>query len=92
MWTCVVAVIMSTSTAMPPRALRPPTLRRFNVGATKPAGWLQDELLLQAHGVSTWANVCVGQRQRMRGMRLVQCVAACTLWYAGGARLRGIMP
>ena len=33
-------------------ALRSPALLRLPVGATKPAGWLRDELQLQAKGIS----------------------------------------
>jgi hypothetical protein len=33
-------------------SLRPPALRRLDTGATKPLGWLKDELTLQAKGLS----------------------------------------
>lgn len=36
----------------PQQALRPPTLLRLRAGATKPLGWLKDELTLQARGLS----------------------------------------
>ena len=32
--------------------IREPVLRRLNVGATKPKGWLMDELNLQSKGLS----------------------------------------
>eukprot|EP00912_Choanoflagellata_sp_UC4_P001321 UC4_evm1s812 len=34
------------------RQLRPPTLTRLKTGATKPRGWLERELTLQAEGIS----------------------------------------
>ena len=34
------------------RQLRPPTLRRLPTGATKPNGWLERELQLQAKGMT----------------------------------------
>jgi hypothetical protein len=39
-------------TAPPPELLLPPRLQRLGCGATKPAGWLKDELTLQARGIS----------------------------------------
>eukprot|EP01050_Picozoa_sp_SAG11_P003016 SAG11_NODE_162_length_13962_cov_19.035562_5_plen_210_part_00 len=39
-------------TNVPPEMLRPPILSRLGAGATKPAGWLKDELTLQARGIS----------------------------------------
>ena len=32
--------------------LRPPALRRLVVGATRPKGWLMDEMTLQAKGIT----------------------------------------
>lgn len=44
---CCLAVAASASDK-----LRPPTLTRLATGATKPTGWLLDELALQAQGLS----------------------------------------
>lgn len=41
-----------TSSLAAVQALRPPALERLPTGAIKPAGWLKDELMLQAKGIS----------------------------------------
>ena len=52
------AVLLATGHAhshtfhTPPRELKAPVLQRLAVGATKPMGWLLDELTLQAKGLS----------------------------------------
>jgi hypothetical protein len=42
----------SDSDDVPAKLLRPPALQRLPTGATKPLGWLKDELALQARGLS----------------------------------------
>jgi hypothetical protein len=48
----VLLFLCSCARAEPIQKLRPPALQRLDTGATKPQGWLKDELLLQAKGLS----------------------------------------
>ena len=48
---CVILALASVSNASGDM-LREPALRRFLVSVTRPDGWLRDELLLQARGLS----------------------------------------
>ena len=46
-----VGLLLANSASAAP-SLRPPALQRLDTGAVKPAGWLMDELTLQAKGMS----------------------------------------
>ena len=49
---CALADAHPHAHAPPATTLKPPALTRLGTGATKPAGWLLDELQLQAKGLS----------------------------------------